>query len=318
MSASPEENPKNASHQEAGPRHKKSSPANKKGSRGKVAAARILKWGGGLASAGLLAFITAYFTVLGNHAASAAQQSPAGEPIIATVGNITEDGASMVLPGPVALNKQQLNALSSSIDAPNSSYSNWFTNHKAAFVNSAGIQLTVQGNRHSTVQIVNITPLAECSNPLRGTLFYAPGQSDDVSAHLYFNLNDPQAPASYTRPNSAVIRPDYFANYTISLKYGEIFTFQLTASLVKKYCQFTFVISGITDGKKFTESVSDDGRPFRVTSLLLEPPSAGDTPIYSDYQDVYVSGPADGYKQDEDGTDLWVRIEPKHHQDPSS
>jgi hypothetical protein len=308
VSASTEGHPIVRSPEGAGPRHKKN-PTDKKPSSGRRFAARVLKWGGGLMSAALLAFVTAYFTVLGNHAASAAPQPRAGEPVIATVGNITEVGGSMVLPDPVALNAQQLNNLSTSAGAPNSSYVNWFAAHKAAFVGAAGIQLVVQGNRHGVIQIVNITPVERCSRPLHGTLFYAPGQGEDVSAHLYFDLNDPQAPASYTNANSGIRHPDYFGNYTISLEYGEIFTFQITTSVTNKYCQFTLELAGIADGKNFTESVNNNGRPFRVTSLL---------PQATAYQDLYASGAAGGYKENQNGTGLWIRANPKSYRDPLS
>lgn len=318
MSASAGGNPKVASPGGAGPRHKKDSSASKNRSRGKVVVVRVLKWGGGLTGAALLAFTTAYFTVLGNRAASEAPRPPSGEPVKVTVGEITEDGASMVLPSPVGLNAQQLSSLSSSADTPKSSYSDWFSSHKAAFVNSANIQLTVQGHRKNIVQIVNITPLVRCSQPLRGTLFYAPGQSDDVSTHLYFNLNDPQAPASYTKTDSATRYPNYFGNYTISLKYGEVYTFQIKTSVANRYCQFSFAIAGISDGKNFTESVNDDGQPFRVTSLLPEGSAANSVPSFAGYQDLYVAGAAAGYKQDKDGTNLWTRGNPNYYRDPLS
>jgi hypothetical protein len=130
-------------------------------------------------------------------------------------------------------------------------------------------------------------------------------------------LNNPQAPASYTTANSGTRHPNYFGNYTISLRFGEVFTFQITASVTNKYCQFTFMIAGISDGKKFTEQVNDNGQPFRVTSLLSESPAADTNPSFTAYQDLYVSGPAAGYRQDSNGTDLWIRVNPKSYRYPS-
>ena len=163
------------------------------------------------------------------------------------------------------------------------------------------------------VQIVNITPVESCSRPLRGTLFYAPGQGDDISAHLYFNLNDPRAPASYTNANSSIKHPDYFGNYTISLKYGEVFTFQITAAVLNKSCQFTLTLTGIVNGKTFAESVNNHGQPFRVTSLLLVPPAADDVPDFAGYQDLYAAGAGAAYKQNQNGTVLWIRVNPKSY-----
>jgi hypothetical protein len=264
-----------------------------------------------LVSAGLLAFITAYFTVIGSHAASPAPQSPAGAPIIATVGEIDEDGGNMVPPNPVMLNANQLTKLSVSAAAPNSSYANWFAIHKGAFAGPAVIQLVVQGNRSGIVQIVNVSPAESCSRPLHGTLFYAPGQGSSASLGLYLNLNDPQTPASYTEGSSTVRHPDYFGNYTISLQHGEVFTFEITAAVTHSSCQFTLVLTGISDGKTFTQSVNDHGYPFRVTSLLTKPFSADSIPDFIDYQDLYLAGPAAGYKQDSNGTALWIRGNPK-------
>jgi hypothetical protein len=323
MSTPPEDHSTVRSSEGAGPRHKKNPPADKKRSGKGQFAARVLAWGGGLVSAALLAFITAYFTVLGNHAASAAPEPPAGEPIIAMVGNITEDSESMVLPRPVNLSAQQLSSLNASDGTPNSSYVDWFVSHKAAFVEAAEIQLVVQGNGRGLVQIVNITPVERCSQPLRGTLFYAPGQGQDVSAHLYYNLNDPQAPAGYTHANTeGAIYPDYFGHYTISLAFGKIFTFQITASVRNRYCQFTLIVAGIANGKTFTESVNNHGQPFRVTSLLPEPPTTEHVPSFAGYQDLYLGGIAaglvDGNRENPYGVGLWVRANPKTYRDLQS
>jgi hypothetical protein len=312
MSSTPSEgHPAEGPPDRQGPRHKKGSSAEKQRASRRQLAGRVLKWGGGLITAALLAFITAYFTVLGNHVASASPQPPAGPPVIATVGNVdADDGGTLVLPDPVRLDASQLVNLSNSAG---DNYANWFAERNAAFAGPAGIQLIVQGNRSGLVQIINLTARESCFKPLRGALFYAPAQGADMSAHLHLDLNDPQAPIGYTEANSHVIHPDYFGDYTISLRQGEVFTFQITASVTDEYCQFTLALTGIVNGKTFTESVSNDGRPFRVTSLFLDPPVARNVPNFTSYQDLYLFGAAADYKHEPSGTSLWVRGDPKSY-----
>jgi hypothetical protein len=160
------------------------------------------------------------------------------------------------------------------------------------------------------VQLVNITPLTQCSAPLRGTIFYNPPQESDTSARIYLNLNDPAEPAGYEIYNK--ISPDYFGHYTIALTYGETFTFQIDAAVHNEYCAFSLRLTIIANGRRLTKDVNDAGQPFRVTSLLPDPPAG---PSFAGYGDLYFGGSyADsvfGYHPNAYGATAWKPANPK-------
>jgi hypothetical protein len=200
------------------PRHKNGQGAGRKKPSRKLLSGKAAAWAGGLAGAAVLAFVTAYFSGLGSQAAAPSPSPspvPRGSPVRVTVGNVTEVSASRVLPGPVSLDGRQLSRIDNAQDDTGADSASWFAMRQAALVGAADIQLVVQGNRHGPVQIVNITPVEKCYPPLHGTLFYAPSQGEEASAHLSVNLDEPQAPAGYTLPSSLIRRPDYFGHYTM-------------------------------------------------------------------------------------------------------
>jgi hypothetical protein len=272
-------------------------PANgsgKKETRKKRLGKKATTWSGSLIGAAIIAFITSYFTALGTHAASANPGQPTGNPIQITVGNVTgADGdPSSVLPMPVRLSKKMLNYLNSMDGNPvNPAYQHWFSDRNVAFARAVDIQLVVQGNRHHLVRIIDITPVERCSAPLHGTLFFSPPQGADPSAKLYFDLDNPQLPASYSRPAPPKQSSDYFGQYSISLAYGDQFTFQIIASTQRQYCQFGLNLTVVDDGKVTVQSANDHGRPFRVTSYLAG--KRGSSGInFPGYRDLYLSGAA--------------------------
>lgn len=298
---------------DSGSPHSHSKHPRRKRSRKKLPSGRALAWIGSIVTSAIVAFIAAFGTVLGTNAASpaATPAPPTGDPVQVTVGNVGGDDSSMALPKPVTLSVKQLVHLGAENDGPGSASYAWFSAHDAAFVSQANIQLVVQGNRHSLARIINIHPMERCSAPLNGTMFFAPGQSgQDSSAHLYLNLDNPQLPASYTLPSSYEKHPNYFGQYSISLGFGDQFTFQIAVSTLRQYCEFTLDVVVLDDGKTVVESVSNHGKPFRITSF----PATGSNGkvSFSRYRDLYLGGAAipDGVDHNADGAASWIRGNP--------
>ncbi len=249
--------PDDHSASDSGSPHPHSKHPHGKRSRKKLLSGKVLAWIGGVASSAIVAFIAAFATVLGTNAASpaAVPAPPSGDPVQVTVGNVTGADLSTALPKPVILSAKQLAYLSAADGVPGSGYAAWFSAHDAAFVGQANIQLVVQGNRHNLARITKILPVERCSAPLGGTMFFAPGQGgQDLSAHLYLNLDNPRLPAGYTLPSSAKKYPDYFGQYSISLGFDDQFTFQIAVSTRRQYCEFTLDLVVLDEGKTVVES----------------------------------------------------------------
>jgi hypothetical protein len=281
--------------------------------RKKLPGGKALAWLSSMVTAAIVAFVAAYATVLGTHAASpAAAATPlTGDPVQATLGNVDGADSSMAFPKPMVLSAKQLASVGAENDVPGSASDAWFAAQDAAFVGQANIQLVVQGDRHNLVRIINILPVEHCSAPLDGTMFFAPGQGgQEPSAQLYLNLDDPRLPASYTLPTSFKQYPNYFGQYSIPLSLGQQFTIQIAASTQRQYCAFTLDLVVLNDGKTSVEPVSNHGRPFRVTS---EPATGSNgKQRFSSYHDLYLGGAAipDGAEQNPGAGITWIRGNP--------
>jgi hypothetical protein len=291
--------------------HSHTRHSRRKHSQKKLPSGKALAWLGSILTSAIIAFVAAFATVFGTNAASpsATPASPTGDPVQVTVGNVGGADSSMALPSPVTLSAQQLANVGVESDLPGSAADSWFTAHNAAFVGQANIQLVVQGNRRNLVRIINILPVEHCSAPLDGTMFFAPGQGgQNLSAHLYLNLDTPQTPASYTLPTSDEKHPDYFGQYSISLGFGDQFTIQIAASTQRQYCAFTLDLAILTGGKKVVEPVSNHGKPFLVTPF---PVTGNNGKIsFSSYRDLYLGGAAIPDGQNPDGTQDWIKGNP--------
>ncbi len=104
---------------------------------------------------------------------------------------------------------------------------------------------------------------------------------------LTLNLDKP-----YTRPGyflgEGYQRPhaDYFGHFTVLLKRNEQFTFDIIASTRVHYCEFTLNMQVLDGTRTVTETISDNGRPFRVTAGLYNNQAGG----FARYKNVYFQG----------------------------
>jgi len=131
--------------------------------------------------------------------------------------------------------------------------------------------------------------IKSCQPPLNGTLFYSPPAGEEDTIGIGFNLDNPTSIAQHYKGHE--LSGDYFAEHTISLTRGEVQTLQIVAKTTQYYCEFTLKLIVVSGSTKTTETITDDGAPFRVTAIHRE--GRGPGPL-SYYQVLYVGGVAPG------------------------
>ena len=257
----------------------------------------------------MVALISPIFSDLGSHIKDLFNH-PEGLPV--KIDLVTQDpgaGETQAFSAPVG--SSQLAALKSlNINSPQ--YEQWFVNHGAAPSGNDIITLVVQGNRDNPVQILSIKPIMTCHAPLRGTLFYFPSAGGEAITRLALDLDNPLATPGYfegygeTNP-----LPDYFGHFKIPLTRGEQITLTVDASTARHYCEFTLDMAVLDGAHTLTETVSDNGQPFRVTAPLYNR-TAGKygTTRFTSYKTVYVYGTAYGGNTPTNIVAGWVRVNP--------
>ena len=272
---------------------------------------RAYVWAGSVAGAFVLAIVGAWGTGVGNALWSVVMghRSPSGAPVKISMdlGRAVADG-TFVFP-------QKLNLGASSLRTLNSVQGNfpqtiaWFRSRGGVEPNASSVKLVVEGNRTYPVQIIAMNVVKHCQQPLNGTLFFSPSAGAFNNIGIGFNLDSVTSTAQ--NYDSGRLHGDYFATHTISLKQGEVQTLEVVAVTAKQYCQFTLELTVVDGGRRITETVTNDGQPFRVTAVVTKYKSY---PYYGPgdlryYKALYVGGVAPGT---EGG---WTRKNPETYND---
>ena len=84
-------------------------------------------------------------------------------------------------------------------------HADWLTANGGSAINRVYITVAVAGNREDGVRIVDVRPIAKCSAPLTGVLFYAPPQGRDNSIRLQFDLDQADRKPTYTNESEEVV-----------------------------------------------------------------------------------------------------------------
>jgi hypothetical protein len=218
---------------------------------------------------------------------------PEGMPVqIELVSQSPEYGFTQALSVP--LSSPQLASLNSlNVNAPG--YQDWFTSHGAAEVGGAQIELVVQGNRNNLVRIINIQLVDEtCGKPLTGALFFSPPAGSEPSTLLTLNLDNQLERAGYYQDGR--FHADYFRDSTVPLVRGEQHTFNINASTSTQSCKFALNMTVQDGAQKLSETITDNGQPFRATAPLYRWHKTGRfTGFYSGfgaYKSLYLGGVA--------------------------
>ena len=245
-----------------------------------------LVWAGSLATLLAGGAATAFGTGLGQsmfaavHDAPSATAAPSGPPVM--IDSVTPDSGrsdfSYVLPQRTVLTPQQLHSLNElTPDKPQ--YDQWFTSRGGVVPSPAVLNLVVEGNRPHPVLIIDMGITDQCTQALNGTLF-ANGTNGGPVADLGVSFDlDLARPV----PVNGLHGGSYFAAHSISLRKGEQMVFAVVSSS-SRYCQYQITLTVVDGTRTLTETVSNDGKPFKVTGRL---PEAG-------YAALYVGGTEPG------------------------
>ena len=149
-------------------------------------------------------------------------------------------------------------------------YSRWMREHGAVDGEYLDTEITLIGNHPDGVRLMEMRPIVNCSQPLTGTLFYAPNAGESGIVGLGIDLDDPY-------PTGRIIKPDgtlgdeYFKAKKYDLKLGEKVTLNIHATTQEHYCEYRLQFEFIAGDKTLKRVIDHKGQPFRVTGLLGEP-----------------------------------------------
>ena len=213
---------------------------------------------------------------------------------------------SFVMPGKLVLTSAQLAAMNRQLASSPSAYSAWFLSHGGVIANKGIIGITVRGNASGPVTITDMQIVKHCSRPLTGgTLFYSPtsGAGPFSTAQIGFDLGQQVSigqyiPAPSAGANSPGPGGNFFAKQVITLKPDEPQTLSAYVTAEDEYCSFTFQLHIATPKGPVTETISNNGKPFQITSdgeySSAEPNQAI---RFSSYNVAYAGGVADQQNQ---------------------
>jgi len=279
---------------------------------------RPLTWVGGIGTAAVIAAATAIGTnvgneisphVTGNSTVSQPTSSPGVAPpaVVEDVSASPWDYASFVSPKRTVLSQPQL----ATLDQQHSNAGFGPTPPGDVLTNEIWIRLTVSGNSSAPVTINNITIERHCQSPLGkgATLFYAPSAGGSMSTSpVYFNLDQPNLLGRSFSGRTGHVGGSFFARRVVTLRYHEPWTFAIFAVIDRYYCQFFFRMSVATTHGLVTETISDHGKPFRLTSDGERTSNGYSSPLgvlFSTYSTVYALSPADSQ-----GVYHYIRVNP--------
>ena len=292
---------------------------------------RPVTWILGIVTALVVAIATSLGTGIGNSILTAAQGHPSsGAPPIKIehVGQVQMwEDYSFVIPRKVILPSAQLAAMNRQVTTSESAYTNWFLQRGGAIANRAILSITVRGNGSGPVTITDMQVVKHCGHPLtNGTLFYSPteGAGPFGTSQIGFDLGQLVTIGQYIpAPGAHMLSPggNFFAKEVITLKPGEPQTLSAFVTAEDEYCSFTFQLHVATpDGHSATEKVTDNGKPFQITSDG-EPGLVGNFSShvsFSSYSAIYAGGAAN---QGQGGYGPFVRVNPATYNgtgDPNS
>jgi hypothetical protein len=164
----------------------------------------------------------------------------------------------------------------------------WLAANGGSVVNRVYITVAVAGNREDGVRIVDVRPIAKCSAPLTGTLFYAPAQGRDSSIRLQFDLDQADPKPTYRNESDEVF--PYFPENTISLKKDEQQILQIDAGTDKQSCSFTLELTILEGNERKRQTIyNSGGQPFKVSAFAWSPQTKW-LPNFAAYDEIYMRG----------------------------
>jgi hypothetical protein len=129
------------------------------------------------------------------------------------------------------------------------------------------IQLVLEGRRNEEIRILDIQPVIVARTaPLDGTLFFLPPQGGVPTLQMVANLDSPIPVIDTVGSNNKPTHEPYFDSYSISLHDAEQQTLTIRATTERFNVAFTLRVRYAIGGHRETETITDNGHPFRVSA----------------------------------------------------
>lgn len=199
-----------------------------------------------------------------------------------TVSSITpmdvNAGATVIYARPAPLTQQQMaHALETS------------TGPGVVVPNSMAQKVVLTNTGSSTVYVTDISVHKSCTNPLTGTIVYAPplgnGGGPTGIIGLGFDLDSPHPLAQNFNADTLKLSGRYFLSHDVPIVKDIPQTLVLFVRTKRYYCHYSYEMTLRGDRKQTTRKISDTGHPFEVTADLI-----GKTPRpLASYQTAYVA-----------------------------
>ncbi|MFE6850010.1 hypothetical protein ACFVDH_04350 [Streptomyces sp. NPDC057674] len=227
-----------------------------------------------------------------------------GAPVeVVSVTPVPSDAMSWALAEGRALSAAELREIGGSGDSGPSE--DWFRRNDAVPVGGRQDRVVLQGNSERTVRVVDLAVDKTCRAPLTGTLFESPGAGQDDTVVLLADLDQRVTVVRDGRPEA--YGEDYFAAHSLSLRPGEQIVVVVQAFTERHYCEYALDFTVLDGARRLTQTVMDDGRPFRVTATAVNEER---THPYEAYQRVYAGGLSSHYLC---GDGSFVPLDPKRY-----
>ncbi|TMR42408.1 hypothetical protein [Actinomadura geliboluensis] len=215
---------------------------------------------------------------------------PRGNPVTVELARVQrsegEQAGDWVFRQPMQLTDAELSALNQmhkQSATPTDAEEAWFRRNGGVDPNVSIIKLVLRGNRSDPVRVVDMTALAQCTEPLTGTLFLDPTAGAEESTRVEFDLDTPSPHAKFVT-DDGTMQGDYFRENSISLKRGETIALEIAARTVRHYCSFTLKMDVVADSKTSSVHIGDQRRPYVVSAVNPDPKA---------YKELYIAGLAD-------------------------
>jgi hypothetical protein len=154
----------------------------------------------------------------------------------------------------------------------------------ASYVYGIVLQMSLQTKSEKPVRITNVRPKdMRSSPPVGGTFVEYPSGSDSPTYQVKFDMNDPIPTARELTEASGPGDP-FFKKKTLSITNRDDVVLVMSFSTSLWSGSFEIGVDYVADGKAGQISVTDQGRPFRLSALNCRPGGK-----YAEYREVWAA-----------------------------
>jgi hypothetical protein len=165
------------------------------------------------------------------------------------------------------------------------------------------IQVVLQNPCPSDVTITSITVSKSCTPPNRGAIFYG-AQADAAAAGSAGGAEQLGVDLDATDPEAMVVsgwnvaswRQPYDDGPLITIPADGVDVLDVRAIAPWSACTFSFAWTAVNSVTTWTETLNDDGQPFRVSAVLPGTATKSVHFPFAGYLRLYVGGPASPWR----------------------